>query len=57
MRACRIADEAGLTARIEETLAMSEAERARLPRKSGAARARERYDWDAVTTQYENAAE
>jgi glycosyltransferase involved in cell wall biosynthesis len=46
-------DEAGLTARIEESLNMGEPERTRLCTKA-AARARERYDWDAVTTQYEN---
>jgi glycosyltransferase involved in cell wall biosynthesis len=46
-------DQAGLTARIEDVLAMSETERARL-RTRAAARAKERYDWEVVTTQYEN---
>jgi len=45
-------DEPGLLARIEETLRMTEAEREDL-RARAAKRARERYDWDAVTTQYE----
>ncbi len=45
-------DEAGLTARIRETLAMSELEREAL-RASAVQRVRERYDWDAVTAQYE----
>ena len=45
-------DEAGLTARIEETLRMNERERDRL-RAAAARRAAERYNWDAVTTQYE----
>jgi glycosyltransferase involved in cell wall biosynthesis len=46
-------DEAGLTARITEALAMSESDRDRL-RARAAQRARERYDWDAVTAQYES---
>jgi len=46
-------DDAGLTARIRETLGMSGPDRERL-RARAAERARERYDWDAVTTQYEN---
>ena len=46
-------EEVELTARIVETLHMSEADRDSL-RARAAARARERYDWDAVTTQYEN---
>jgi glycosyltransferase involved in cell wall biosynthesis len=46
-------DDAGLTARIMETLEMSEQDRERF-RARAAQRARERYDWDAVTTQYEN---
>jgi glycosyltransferase involved in cell wall biosynthesis len=46
-------DEAGLAARIEEVLEMSESNRGRL-RGKAAQRARERYDWEAVTTQYEN---
>ncbi len=45
-------DEAGLIARIMETLEMSERERADF-REKAARRAAERYDWDAVTTQYE----
>jgi glycosyltransferase involved in cell wall biosynthesis len=46
-------DEAGLSARIMETLEMSEADREGF-RARAAQRARERYNWDAVTTQYEN---
>jgi glycosyltransferase involved in cell wall biosynthesis len=46
-------DEAGLSARIVEALAMGEPDRDRL-RAKAAQRARERYDWDAVTTQYES---
>jgi glycosyltransferase involved in cell wall biosynthesis len=46
-------DDAGLTARIREALDMSEQERERF-RAKAAERARERYDWNAVTTQYEN---
>jgi glycosyltransferase involved in cell wall biosynthesis len=46
-------DETGLTARIKEVLEMSERDREQL-RKKAAHRARERYDWEAVTTQYEN---
>jgi len=46
-------DEAGLTARIMETLEMSEADRGRF-RAKAAQRARERYDWNVVTAQYEN---
>ena len=46
-------DQAGLTARIAEVLAMSDEERDSL-RAKAAARAKERYDWEAVTTQYEN---
>ena len=46
-------DEAGLTARIMEAIGMSEADRDRL-RAKAAQRARERYDWDAVTAQYES---
>jgi glycosyltransferase involved in cell wall biosynthesis len=45
-------DEAGLTARIEQVLGMSECDRDRY-RETAAQRARERYDWEAVTTQYE----
>jgi len=45
-------DEAGLIARIMETLEMSDRERADL-REKAARRASERYNWDAVTTQYE----
>jgi glycosyltransferase involved in cell wall biosynthesis len=44
--------EAELTARMRETIAMSEAERERY-RAKAMARVREKYDWDAVTTQYE----
>jgi glycosyltransferase involved in cell wall biosynthesis len=46
-------DEAGLTARIVEALHMSEPDRERLCAKA-AHRARERYDWSAVTKQYED---
>jgi glycosyltransferase involved in cell wall biosynthesis len=46
-------DEAGLTARIMEALNMSEPDRERL-RAKAAQRARERYDWNAVTKQYED---
>jgi glycosyltransferase involved in cell wall biosynthesis len=46
-------DQAGLTARINQVLAMSESERNAL-RAKAAERAGERYDWEAVTTQYEN---
>jgi glycosyltransferase involved in cell wall biosynthesis len=45
-------DEAGLAARIVETLHMSECDRQRY-RDMAAGRARERYDWEAVATQYE----
>ena len=45
-------DEAGLRARIEEALSMTEAERD-IYQQRAAQRARERYDWEAVTTQYE----
>ena len=45
-------DEPGLIARIMETLEMSERERADL-RGKAVQRARERYNWDVVTTQYE----
>ena len=44
--------EADLTARIRETVAMSEAERERL-RARAVQRVQERYNWDAVTAQYE----
>jgi glycosyltransferase involved in cell wall biosynthesis len=46
-------DEAELTARIIETLNMSEPDRAGL-RTRAARRACDRYDWNAVTTQYED---
>jgi glycosyltransferase involved in cell wall biosynthesis len=46
------ADDAGLVARMRETLAMNEAERDRY-RARAVLRVKERYDWDAVTTQYE----
>jgi glycosyltransferase involved in cell wall biosynthesis len=45
-------DEAGLLVRIEEALGMSDADRAELCARASA-RARERYDWEVVTTQYE----
>jgi glycosyltransferase involved in cell wall biosynthesis len=45
-------DEAGLVARMREVLGMPEAERIRY-RKRAENRANERYDWEAVTTQYE----
>ena len=45
-------DQAGLTARINEVLAMSEAARDKL-RAKAAQRAKERYDWEVVTSQYE----
>lgn len=45
-------DEAGLSARIGQTLEMTEAERASY-REKAATRAREHYNWDSVTTQYE----
>jgi glycosyltransferase involved in cell wall biosynthesis len=46
-------DEAGLTARIEEVLHMPEPERAAW-RARAVARVQERYDWEVITTQYEN---
>lgn len=46
-------DEEGLRARIEQAIAMNEAECETL-RTKAARRAAERYDWNAVTTQYEN---
>jgi glycosyltransferase involved in cell wall biosynthesis len=45
-------DEAGLAARIGQTLGMTESERV-CYREKAATRARERYNWDSVTTQYE----
>ena len=45
-------DEAGLAARIGQTLEMTESERV-CYREKAATRARERYNWDSVTTQYE----
>ncbi|MDQ1474339.1 MAG: hypothetical protein QOJ99_5819 [Bryobacterales bacterium] len=45
-------DQAGLTARIREVLAMTETER-NAYRLKAVERVRERYDWDVVTTQYE----
>ena len=45
-------DQAGLTARMREAIAMSEMERDRF-RGRAIQRVRENYDWDAVTTQYE----
>ena len=46
-------DEAGLTARMREALAMGELERDRY-RARAVERVRRKYDWDAVTTQYED---
>jgi glycosyltransferase involved in cell wall biosynthesis len=46
------ADEAGLTARMAGAIAMTGAERAEY-KKRALQRVRERYDWDAVTSQYE----
>jgi glycosyltransferase involved in cell wall biosynthesis len=46
-------DQAGLTARMREAIAMTEPERQEY-RLRAARRVRERYDWDVVTTQYEN---
>jgi glycosyltransferase involved in cell wall biosynthesis len=43
---------AELTALMREVIAMGEAERERY-RAKAMARVREKYDWDAVTTQYE----
>jgi glycosyltransferase involved in cell wall biosynthesis len=45
-------DEAELAARIVEVLEMGECDRERY-REKAAIRARERYDWEAVTTEYE----
>ena len=45
-------DQAGLTARMREAIAMSEIERDKF-RVRAVQRVREYYDWDAVTTQYE----
>jgi glycosyltransferase involved in cell wall biosynthesis len=47
------ADQAGLTARMRDSIAMSELERERY-RARAVVRVRERYDWDAVAAQYEN---
>ena len=46
-------DRAGLTARMREAIAMSELERDRF-RARALQRVREKFDWDVVTTQYEN---
>jgi len=46
-------DQAGLTARMREAVAMSEPERDQY-RARAVQRVRQRYDWDVVTTQYEN---
>ena len=46
------AGEEELVARMREAIAMPEAER-EVFRKRATARVRERYDWEAVTTQYE----
>jgi len=45
--------QAGLTARLREAIAMTEPERDQY-RYRAVQRVRERYDWDVVTTQYEN---
>jgi len=45
-------DQAGLTARMRETLAMGEMDREQY-RARAAERVRQRYNWDAVTNQYE----
>ncbi len=45
-------DEPGLTARMREAIAMPEAERERF-RQRAVDRVKQRYDWDAVTSQYE----
>jgi glycosyltransferase involved in cell wall biosynthesis len=45
-------DQAGLTARMREVLAMSETERERY-RANAVRRVREKYDWEAVTDRYE----
>jgi glycosyltransferase involved in cell wall biosynthesis len=45
-------DEAGLIARMREALGMSDAERARYGERAEA-RVKARYDWEVVTTQYE----
>lgn len=47
------ADNAGLVARIHQVLEMSESDR-NVMRAKAAARARDRYDWESVTTQYES---
>jgi glycosyltransferase involved in cell wall biosynthesis len=47
------ADQSGLTARMREAIGMSDLERQRY-RARAVERVRERYDWDAVTTQYED---
>jgi glycosyltransferase involved in cell wall biosynthesis len=46
-------DQAGLTARMREAIAMTEPERDQY-RARAMQRVREHYDWDAVTTRYEN---
>ena len=46
-------DEAQLAARLREAIAMPEPDRAKL-RKAAAQRVRERYDWEAITTEYED---
>jgi glycosyltransferase involved in cell wall biosynthesis len=46
-------DQAGLAARMREAISMSEADREQY-RARALQRVRELYDWDAVTTQYEN---
>jgi glycosyltransferase involved in cell wall biosynthesis len=46
------ADQAGLTARMRDSIFMSELERERY-RARAVEQVRARYDWDAVATQYE----
>jgi len=46
-------DQAGLTARMREAIAMTEPERDQY-RARAVQRVRQRYDWEVVTTQYEN---
>ena len=45
-------DQAGLTAQMSAVLKMSESERGEI-RARALRRVRERYDWEAVTSQYE----
>ena len=46
-------DQAGLTARMREAIAMPEPAREEYRRRA-VERVRERYDWDVVTSQYED---